>query len=231
MVVLALACSVQALSISLQQRDPSTINYARTHSLDDAYPFHCDDGWMPYNVSNITPRTGSGEEVNSGIAKRSGKARKKLEGSKKLKGLAVIGGTINKIISAVITWYTGKDLLNPSCWPQPVWTPTDDSFVGAITEIGWEGSPKCFDFLERGLYLRFFLASFMTPFLVCNGPKRCIFVRVVDTCAGCAPGSKHVDLTKGAFTQLASIDEGVLSVALRPAPQPKKWNEDLWGPK
>ncbi len=144
--------------------------------------------------------------------------------------------------------YTGKDLLNPSCWPQPVWTPTvcmnilcwycsvhqlfqDHSFVGAITERGWEGSPKCFDFLERELYRRFFSASLKTSFLVCNGPKKCIFVRVVDTCAGCAPGSKHVDLTKAAFTELASIDQGVLSVDLRPAPEPKHWNEDLWGPK
>ncbi|KAK0486921.1 Non-catalytic module family EXPN protein [Armillaria luteobubalina] len=213
MVVLALACSVQALSISLPQRDLQTINYTKTHSLGDSYDFHRRDGWISYNVSNITPRTGSGKEVNSGIAKRSEKARKK-KGSKKLKGLSVIGGAIRKIISAVITWYTGNDLLNPSCWPQPVWTPTDHSFVGAITEIGWEGSPKCFDFLE-----------------LCRDPKKCIFVRVVDTCAGCAPGSKHVDLTKAAFTELANIDEGMLSVNLRFASEPKKWNEDLWGPK
>ncbi|PBK72607.1 hypothetical protein ARMSODRAFT_1015454 [Armillaria solidipes] len=215
MVVLALACSVQALSISLPPRDPSTINYTTAHSLGDSYRFHRRNGWTSYNVSNITPRTGSGEEVNSGIAKRSEKAGKKLERNKKLKGeLDVIGGTIKNIMSAIITWYTGKDLLNPSCWPQPVWTPTDQSFVGAITETGWEGSPKCFDFLE-----------------LCNGPKKCIFVRVVDTCAGCAPGSKHVDLTKAAFTKLASIDEGILSVELRLASQPKEWNKDLWGPK
>ncbi|KAK0242732.1 hypothetical protein EDD85DRAFT_946891 [Armillaria nabsnona] len=215
MVVLAVACSVQALSISLPRRDPSTINYTTAHSLGDSYYFHRRDGWSSYNASNISLRTGSGEEVNSGVAKRSEKAGKKLGGSKKLKGeLDVIGGALKKIVSAIITWYTGEDLLNPSCWPQPVWTPTDHSFVGAITERGWEGSPKCFDFLE-----------------LCNGPKKCIFVRVVDTCAGCAPGSKHVDLTKAAFTELASIDQGVLSVDLRPALEPKHWNEDLWGPK
>ena len=66
---------------------------------------------------------------------------------------------------------------------------------------------------------------------VCNGPKKCVFVRKVDTCAGCAPGSKHVDLTKGAFSQLADPDEGVLNVQMRHATDPDEWYEDLWGPK
>ncbi|KAK0490983.1 hypothetical protein IW261DRAFT_54336 [Armillaria novae-zelandiae] len=214
MVVLALPCSIHALSISLSQRDPSTLDYTTAHSLGDSYDFHRRDGWMSYNVSSITPGSGSGKESNSGIAKRSEKARKKLEGSKKLKGLSVIGGAIEKIISVIITWYTGKDLLNPSCWAQPVWTPTDYSFVGAITEIGWKDSPQCLDFLE-----------------LCHGSTRCVYIRVVDTCAGCAPGSRHVDLTKAAFTELADIDEGILSVDLRLASPPKKWNKDLWGPK
>lgn len=68
-------------------------------------------------------------------------------------------------------------------------------------------------------------------FTVCNGPKKCVFVRKVDTCAGCAPGSKHVDLTKGAFSQLADPDEGVLNVQMRHATDPDEWYEDLWGPK
>ena len=67
--------------------------------------------------------------------------------------------------------------------------------------------------------------------VVCNGPKKCVFVRVVDTCAGCAAGSKHVDLTKAAFSQLADIDKGVLTVQMRQATDPKTWYEDLWGPK
>lgn len=105
MVVLALACSVQALSISLPRRDISTINYTTAHSLGDSYYFHRRDGWTSYNASSISPRTGSGEEVNSGVAKRSEKAGKKLGGSKKLKGeLAVIGGALKNIVSAIITW-------------------------------------------------------------------------------------------------------------------------------
>jgi len=60
-------------------------------------------------------------------------------------------------------------------------------------------------------------------FTVCNTPKKCVFVRVVDTCAGCAAGSKHVDLTRAAFGQLADFDEGVLQVQLRPATEPHGW--------
>lgn len=51
--------------------------------------------------------------------------------------------------------------------------------------------------------------------------KKCVFVRVVDTCAGCARGSKHVDMTKGAFSQLASLDEGMLMVHARRATDPQ----------
>lgn len=66
---------------------------------------------------------------------------------------------------------------------------------------------------------------------MCNGPKKCVFVRVVDSCAGCAPGSKHVDLTKAAFSQLADLNEGVLNVQMRLSSGPDTWYEDLWGPK
>ena len=66
---------------------------------------------------------------------------------------------------------------------------------------------------------------------VCNGPTKCVFVRKVDTCAGCAPGSHHVDLTKAAFTQLADLSEGVLNVQMREASDPDEWFEDLWGPQ
>ncbi|KAL0070856.1 hypothetical protein AAF712_002077 [Marasmius tenuissimus] len=100
-----------------------------------------------------------------------------------------------------ITWYTGNDLLRPSCWANEIWTPTDSSFVCAVTLEGWKEKPQCFKFLE-----------------LCNGPEKCIFVRVVDTCAGCTKGSKHVDLTKAAFSALASLDEGRLdNIQMRPA--------------
>ena len=58
---------------------------------------------------------------------------------------------------------------------------------------------------------------------MCHTPKKCVFVRVVDTCAGCAPGSKHVDLTRAAFEQLANLDVGTLTVQFRLATEPNRW--------
>lgn len=114
----------------------------------------------------------------------------------------------------IITWYTGQDLKNPSCWPHSKWAPTDESFACAVTLEGWDSKPDCFKFLE-----------------LCNGSSKCIFVRVIDTCAGCKKGSKHVDLTKAAFSQLADLETGKLTVQMRLATTPLDWFEDLWGPQ
>lgn len=122
---------------------------------------------------------------------------------------------IGKAEPVTITWYTGHDLENPSCWSNPNWAPTDASFACALTLDGWTTKPKCFKFLE-----------------LCNSPKKCVFVRVVDSCAGCAKGSKHVDLTQAAFKELADLDTGLLTVQMRQATDPDGgWLEDLWGPK
>ncbi len=83
-----------------------------------------------------------------------------------------------------------------------------------------------------GLCICYKCLPHITTFLsVCNGPKKCVFVRVIDSCAGCAKGSKHVDLTKSAFSQLADLNEGVLTVQMRGATDPDDWYEDLWGPQ
>lgn len=50
-----------------------------------------------------------------------------------------------------------------------------------------------------------------------------MFVRVVDSCAGCAQGSKHVDLTQAAFKELADLDTGIMSVQMRQATDPDGW--------
>ena len=63
----------------------------------------------------------------------------------------------------------------------------------------------------------------LTARTVCNTPKKCVFARVVDTCAGCKKNTKHVDLTKAAFGQLADFDEGKLKVQYRQATQPDEW--------
>ncbi|KAL0949716.1 hypothetical protein HGRIS_009755 [Hohenbuehelia grisea] len=90
----------------------------------------------------------------------------------------------------------------------------DEHFVAALTLEGWTNKPKCFQFLE-----------------LCNGSKNCVFVRIVDTCAGCAKGSKHVDLTRAAFKELAHWDVGILNVKMRVASEPDVWHEELWGPQ
>ncbi|GAA5922813.1 hypothetical protein JCM1841_000716 [Sporobolomyces salmonicolor] len=51
-------------------------------------------------------------------------------------------------ISAVITWYTGHDLLNPYCADKSGWTPTDKSYVAAVTQQWGSGRPKCGSFLQ-----------------------------------------------------------------------------------
>ena len=54
-----------------------------------------------------------------------------------------------------------------------------------------------------------------------------MFVRVVDSCAGCAKGSKHVDLTQAAFKELADLDKGLLQVQMREATDPNGWYVSL----
>jgi hypothetical protein len=101
----------------------------------------------------------------------------------------------------------------------------DKSFVGAVTLDGWTTKPQCFHFIERELQTcsEFDVMLHSSVILVCNDLKKCVFIRVVDTCAGCAKGSRHVDLTRAAFNELASPDEGVLTVQMRHATDPDNW--------
>ncbi|KAH6915007.1 RlpA-like double-psi beta-barrel-protein domain-containing protein-containing protein [Coprinopsis sp. MPI-PUGE-AT-0042] len=202
-------------------RQPSGINYAKAHSLEgDASHFHPRDGWQEVSVTDLNYKYQDEAALSPNLFRRkyhpNKGSRKGVAGAltdvlqKALKGLTGLG----KPQPVTITWYTGHDLLNPSCWPKSRWTPTDKSFVAALTEKGWASKPKCFEFIE-----------------LCNTPRKCIFVRVVDTCAGCKANSRHVDLTKAAFAQLADVDQGILKVKFRPATHPKEWHEKLWGPK
>ena len=95
----------------------------------------------------------------------------------------------------------------------------------APTLEGWTTKPKCFKFLERTYrFLRKVEKQFGSCiFKVCSNPKKCVFVRVVDSCAGCAKASKHVDLTQAAFKELADLDTGLLTVQMRQATDPDGW--------
>ena len=59
---------------------------------------------------------------------------------------------------------------------------------------------------------------------VCNMAKKCIFVRVVDTCAGCKPGSHHIDLPEVPFRELANPNDGVRDAYFREAEDPSIWS-------
>ncbi|KAJ3752892.1 hypothetical protein EV360DRAFT_88310 [Lentinula raphanica] len=189
----------------------SSRDYRKAHSLGDHYNFDPRDGWTTFNATTFPGSNSSTLEPRAN--KTQTNSEKKKAKVSDITDLAL--KSLSKFIGVTITWYTGHDLLNPSCWANSEWTPTDESFVSALTLDGWETKPKCFDFLE-----------------LCNGPQKCVYVRVVDSCAGCAVGSKHVDLTKAAFSQLASLDEGTLSVNMRLATSPDEaeWVTALWGP-
>ncbi|KAF8268248.1 hypothetical protein EI94DRAFT_1728139 [Lactarius quietus] len=179
------------------QRAPPTVSelkYSRAHSLQSGYNFDPRDGKVHRPTKSISKFKSILDPI-----------------TKVLKGLKGIG----KPEKVTITWYTGHDLLNPSCWKDSVWAPTDSSFACALTREGWTSRPQCFQFLE----------------LCETTKKKCVFVRVVDTCAGCAKGSKHVDLTKSAFRQLADLDVGTMTVQMRISQQPEDWSVNLWGPK
>lgn len=85
---------------------------------------------------------------------------------------------------------------------------------------GGRTDPSASSSLNVSSHFRLSRRYLLTDHAVCNSPQKCVFVRVVDTCAGCAPGSKHVDLTKAAFSSLADLAEGVLTVQMRPASDP-----------
>ncbi|KAJ7047470.1 hypothetical protein C8F04DRAFT_9245 [Mycena alexandri] len=221
---------------STSSREIARSKYTKSHSLGDSYTFDPRDGWQAFNATNLDykyrrepskKKTSTGEKQNSIFKSLTTSFSTTLNSA--INGLKGLGRPEKGV---VITWYTGHDLLNPSCWANTPWAPTvfftvlhpiffllrafikDESFVCALTLQGWDEKPKCFKFLE-----------------LCVSPKKCVFVRVVDTCAGCAAGSKHVDLTRSAFSQLADLDEGITTVQYRPASKPTQWFEEIWGPE
>jgi hypothetical protein len=81
----------------------------------------------------------------------------------------------------------------------------------------WPGKPKC------GAFVR-----------IQHGSKKhkSIVVRIVDSCAGCATGSAHLDLTKAAFEKLYDEDVGMVEgLKAKVIPCPSKieedWNDDV----
>ncbi|MBW0543925.1 hypothetical protein O181_083640 [Austropuccinia psidii MF-1] len=125
------------------------------------------------------------------------------------------------IMSIKITWYSGQDLLNPSCFPDiDSWAPTDNSLVGATT-IEWDGKPKCGAFVQ----------------IRSKNKKKKVTIRIADSCGGCAQGTAHIDLTRRAFSKLYDVDIGEvtgLQAKIVNLPAGHKWSEKdiaLYGPQ
>ncbi|KAJ7179895.1 hypothetical protein C8R43DRAFT_1117243 [Mycena crocata] len=205
---------VGAISITSSGRAIAKSKYTTSHSLGDSYTFDSRDGWQSFNATNLQYK------YRRESTKKDSSKKTAVKHSSPLTIAQVLGKVWNglkgmgKAQPVIATWYTGHDLLHPSCWSNTAWAPTDASFVCALTMQGWQNKPQCFQFLE-----------------LCNTPQKCIFVRVVDTCAGCAFATHHVDLTRAAFGALAAFADGVVTIQSRPASNPNEWNEKLWGPE
>jgi len=115
----------------------SEMEYARAHSLGDNYAFHDGQGWEPVIVSNPRfPRSLSGSETANTSLPLPGAGLPPLA-TKRAKKPSLADTLVHTINSAwnglrgfgtsekvKVTWYTGQDLQNPSCWAEPTWAPT-----------------------------------------------------------------------------------------------------------
>ncbi|KXN83718.1 hypothetical protein AN958_00860 [Leucoagaricus sp. SymC.cos] len=122
--------------------------YTRSHSFGDNYAFDPQDGWQIVNVTNLQykyRRDFNGEKHEASPKHHTGVGGA-IQGALEdvWNGLRGIGVAQD----VTITWYTGHDLLSPSCWSKSTWAPTDESFACALTLKGWADRPKCFEFLE-----------------------------------------------------------------------------------
>ncbi|KAH8830765.1 hypothetical protein DL96DRAFT_1594237, partial [Flagelloscypha sp. PMI_526] len=95
--------------------------YSRAHSLGDSYTFDPRDGWQTLNVTDLSYKYES-RDIGPRSAKHQSKSKSGLSNliSDAIKGLKGIG----KPEKVTITWYTGHDLQNPSCWANGNWAPT-----------------------------------------------------------------------------------------------------------
>jgi len=115
----------------------SEMGYARAHSLGANYEFHEAHGWESVIVSNPRfPRSLSGMEATNTSLQLHGTGQPSLA-TKRTKKPSLADTLVHTINSAwnglrgfgtseevKITWYTGQDLQNPSCWAEPTWAPT-----------------------------------------------------------------------------------------------------------
>lgn len=115
----------------------SEMTYTRAHSLGIDYKFHERDGWEPVTIStSLSRRSLSGTDAsNSSLPlPEAGPLALASKRTKKPSLADTLVHTINSAWNGLrgsgrsekvkITWYTGQDLQNPSCWAEPAWAPT-----------------------------------------------------------------------------------------------------------
>ncbi|KAJ1309067.1 hypothetical protein OPQ81_004746 [Rhizoctonia solani] len=117
-----------------------------SHSYDPSYEFRSSDGWESVPITNLSYKYGNVTHTHSDQRRqRSGSKR----GVKVDVNADVIGGTVShavgeawnelkglgKVQEVTITWYTGEDLQNPSCWPESDWAPTVGCARGVLRSI------------------------------------------------------------------------------------------------
>ncbi|CAK5262734.1 unnamed protein product [Mycena citricolor] len=125
--------------------------YTKAHSLGDSYKFDPRDGWRTLNASDAQykyRRDKAPALKANDKSKAVGPLKTISDGVQVLSGIWKGLKGIGSPSSVTITWYTGHDLLNPSCWAKTDWAPTDQSFVCAVTMEGWTDKPQCFKFIE-----------------------------------------------------------------------------------
>ena len=121
----------------------SEMVYTRAHSLGLDHSFHEGGGWEMVTVSNSHFRRSLSGSNTSLVHSEAGLPSVATKRAKK-PGLAdTLVHTINSAWNGLrgsgaseevkITWYTGQDLENPSCWAEPTWAPT----VSPQTAIDW----------------------------------------------------------------------------------------------
>ena len=115
----------------------SEMAHARAHSLGTNYTFHESHGWEPVLVSSPHFRRSLSGSDTANISLPLSEAGLPSLASKRSKKPSLADTLVHTINSAwnglrgsghsekvKITWYTGQDLENPSCWAEPTWAPT-----------------------------------------------------------------------------------------------------------
>jgi len=109
----------------------------------------------------------------------------------------------------VASWYSGHDLQNPYCYPGKPPHIRDDMKIAAIKD-----PRKCF----QCAHISVIKAHPRRSDLILRSTTKTTTVKIIDKCAGCdqhgeKTNDNHLDLSKGAFQDLASLTAGEVPIA------------------